>query len=300
MTMHQPLKRTRLLTSGLALAAVAGLGVAAPTLASAATSHDAGHAAARTTHASGPASGHARVKPTVVLVHGAWADASSFAPVTRRLQKDGYTVLNAPNPLRGLASDAANVAAFVNQATTGPVVLVGHSYGGSVITNAATSTPRVKALVYVDAYAPAKGESVIQLTGAKPGSALAVPDPTKIFNFVQYPGAPKGDVDTYLKPRVFRDAVAAHLPAAVARVAAASQSPIALSALAAPSETPAWKRIKSFFFVGTGDKVLPAAEQVAMARRAHGVVVKGRTDHLAMVQAPKQVSALIERAARTR
>lgn len=238
--------------------------------------------------------------PTIVLVHGAWADASSFAPVTAELQAAGYTVLNAPNPLRGLASDAANVAAFVNQNTKGPVVLVGHSYGGSVITNAATQTPTVKALVYIDAYAPDEGESAIQLTGTKPGSLLAVADPTTVFNFVQYPGAPEGDVDAYLKPDLFQKVVAAGIPTKDADVAAASQSPIALSALQAPSGAPAWKTIKSFFFVGTADQVIPAAEQLDMAKRAGGVVISGETDHLAMVEAPGAVTALIEQAAQTK
>ena len=277
--------RTKLISLALAVPAIAGLGVATPSLASPAA------AAAHT-----PAAGTS-AKPTIVLVHGAWADASSFGPVTAELQRDGYTVLNAPNPLRGLAHDAANVAAFVNQATTGPVVLVGHSYGGSVITNAATKTPRVEALVYIDAYAPAKGESVVGLTGAQPGSALAVPDPSTVFNFVSYPDARKGDVDTYVKPQLFRAIFAAKLPEARTRELAASQQPVALKALTAASKAPAWTRIKSFFFIGTRDKVIPAAEQLAMAKRAHGVITERSADHLSMLEAPKPIAALIERAA---
>ncbi len=284
MSIHH-LQRTKLLTSTAALAAIAGLGVATPALASAAT---------QPSHTPAPSSA---AKPTIVLVHGAWADASSFAPVTQKLQHDGYTVLNAPNPLGGLATDAANVAAFVNQATTGPVVLVGHSYGGSVITNAATTTPRVEALVYIDAYAPAKDESVIGLTSAKPGSALAVPNPGTVFNFVLYPRAPKGDVDTYIKPELFKNIFAAKLPTAQTQELAASQQPVTLSALKAPSKTPAWSRIKSFFFIGTADKVIPPAEQLVMAKRAHGVIVTGNADHLSMLEVPNTITALIERAA---
>ena len=153
--------RSSYLTGGLVAAAVAAV-----TLALGATASAVDSATSDTTAAS--------TKPTVVLVHGAWADASSFAPVTKQLQEDGYTVLNAPNPLRGLASDAANVAAFITQHTVGPVVLVGHSYGGAVITEAAGKTTTVQALVYVNAYAPDEGESVIQLTGTRPGSLLAV------------------------------------------------------------------------------------------------------------------------------
>ena len=278
---------SKLKAVGLAAGAVIALGLAAPAAASAAT----------------PAVHHtstASAKPTVVLVHGAWADASSFSLVTAALQHDGYTVLNAPNPLRGLASDAANVAAFVNQNTTGPVILVGHSYGGSVITDAAVSTPTVKALVYVDAYAPDQGESAIQLTGAKPGSLLAVPDPSTVFNFVQYPDAPTGDVDTYIKPSLFHKIFAARLSSKQANILAAGQSPIALSALTATSTAPAWKTIKSFFFVGTSDKVIPAAEQLAMAARAGGFVEKYPADHLSMLEAPQHIADLIEKAAQTK
>lgn len=239
-------------------------------------------------------------KPTVVLVHGAWANASSFAPVTEALQKDGYTVLNAPNPLRGLASDAANVAAFINQATSGPVVLVGHSYGGSVITDAAVDTPTVKALVYINAYAPDEGESVLDLTATHPGSVLGVPDPSTVFDFVQYPGAQPGDVDTYIKPALFEEVFSKALNPKEARVLASSQSPVALSALSAPSTTPAWKTIRSFFFVGTADSLLPAAAQLDMATRAGGEIVQHKADHLSMLEAPRQVTALIEKAARTR
>nr|WP_296766144.1 alpha/beta hydrolase [Rhodococcus sp. (in: high G+C Gram-positive bacteria)] len=239
-------------------------------------------------------------KPTIVLVHGAWADASSFKPVTVELQKDGYQVLNAPNPLRGLASDSANVAAFVNQNTTGPVVLVGHSYGGSVISNAALSTPTVTSLVYIDAFAPDTGESALQLTAAKPGSDLAVPDPSTVLNFVTYPGAPEGDVDAYVKPAVFLKAFGLHLPEADADALAASQTPIALSALAEPSGAPAWKSLKSFFYIGTEDAVIPAAEQTYMANRAHGVIATGSADHLSMLEKPTPITHLIEQAATTK
>ncbi|HWM16849.1 MAG TPA: alpha/beta hydrolase, partial [Microbacterium sp.] len=212
--------------------------------------------------------------------------------------KDGYTVLNAPNPLRGLASDAANVAAFINQNTIGPVVLVGHSYGGSVITEAATSTPTVTALVYINAYAPDEGENILALTASEPGSALAVPDPSTVFDFVQYPGAPEGDVDTYVKPSLFREILAARLPAKEASVLAASQRPVTLSALQEPSGTPAWKTIKSYFFVGTTDQAIPAALQRTMATRAGGVIVEKRADHLSMLEMPRQVADLIKSAAR--
>lgn len=276
---------TKLATTGLAAASVLALGLAVP-------------AAANATLAGNTAS----AKPTIVLVHGAWADASSFAPVTAELQNDGYTVLNAPNPLRGIAADAATVAAFVNQATTGPVVLVGHSYGGTVITNAATQTPTVKALVYIDAYAPDQGETIVQLTGNKPGSLLAVPDPSTVFNFVQFQNDTQTGTYTaaYVKPELFQKIFAADLPTKQAQVLAASQSPLAVDALGTPSGVPAWKTIKSYFFIGTNDKVIPAAEQLDMATRANGVVVKAKADHLSMLETPDKITALIVTAAQTK
>jgi pimeloyl-ACP methyl ester carboxylesterase len=142
------------------------------------------------------ASPAASAKPTIVLVHGAWADSSSWGKVIPLLQQDGYTVLADPNPLRGLASDAAYLTAFMKGRTTGPVVLVGHSYGGAVITDAALHDPTVKALVYVDAFAPAKGQSCLGLIESIQGG----PNPASLFQEVKYPGAPAGDADLYLKP----------------------------------------------------------------------------------------------------
>ena len=271
---------------------VAAAAVTALTLGVAATAASAGQAGSETARPP--------VQPTIVLVHGAWADASSFAPVTEELQKKGYTVLNAPNPLRGLASDAANVVAFVNQHTTGPVVLVGHSYAGSVITEAAVETPTVTALVYINAYAPDVGENVLQLTSALPGSLLAVPDPSTVFDFVQYPGAAPGDVDTYIKPNLFREVLAADLSARQTKVLAAGQRPIALSALQTPQTAAAWKTIKSYFFVGTADNAIPGAEQLAMAERAGGYITQADAGHLSMLEQPHKVAALIEKAARAR
>ncbi len=244
----------------------------------------------------GSPDGSKPARPTIVLVHGAWADASSFAPVTQRLQHDGYKVINAPNPLRGLATDSASVAAFVNQATKGPVVLVGHSYGGAVITNAATQTSRVKALVFVDAFAPAAGETIVQLAGAKPGSALAAPVET-VFDAVQDPALPTGDVDLYVKRARFRAIFAAHLPLKTTKVLAASQLPIAAGALQEPSGKPAWATLPSEFVVGTRDRVIPEAEQLSMAERAGGHVTKVAADHLSTLEKPAVVTAAIERAA---
>src|SRR3989441_12127172 len=141
-------------------------------------------------------------KPSIVLIHGAWADGSGWSGVISRLQDQGYTVYAPPNPLRGLASDSAYIADFL-QSITGPIILVGHSYGGAVITNAATGNPNVKALVYIDAFVPDEGESLIQLLSMPPpigqSPSCLGGDPSKVFNFVNYPGAAVADFDVYIK-----------------------------------------------------------------------------------------------------
>src|SRR5271157_2493754 len=147
-------------------------------------------------------------KPTIVLVHGAWADGSSWNAVSTELQGQGFTVLTPPNLLRGVAGDAAYVASFLAQRTTGPVVLVGHSYGGVVITNAGTTGGDVRALVYVDAFIPEAGENTFQILGGS-GSAFDVPDPNTVFDLVGYPGAPEGDAEAFLKPSTVHEGLMA-------------------------------------------------------------------------------------------
>src|SRR6201986_2464805 len=144
-------------------------------------------------------------KPTIVLVHGAWADGSSWNPGSTELQGQGFTALTPPNLRRRVAGDAADVASFLAQRTTGPVVLVGHSYGGVVITNAGTGGGDVKALVYVDAFIPEVGETVFQILGGS-GPARDVPDPTAVLDIVGYPGGPEGDAEAFLKASVVNDA----------------------------------------------------------------------------------------------
>jgi pimeloyl-ACP methyl ester carboxylesterase len=251
-------------------------------LAGPATARPAGHASA--------------AKPTVVLVHGAWADGSSWSRVVERLQARGYTVDVPPNPLRGVAADAAEISGFL-ATVRGPVVLVGHSYGGAVITNAATSSPNVKALVYVDAFVPDQGETVLQLVAAQPGSRLNG-DPTKVFNAVPFPGAPPGEVELYVKPELFPKAFANDLPPRLGAVLAASQRPPTSSAGSEPSGPPAWKTIPSWDFVGTRDNVIPATEQRMMARRAHAHTVEVAASHLSMLSRPREVTSLIVAAAR--
>jgi pimeloyl-ACP methyl ester carboxylesterase len=236
----------------------------------------------------------AAAKPTVVLVHGAWADGSSWDGVVARLQRDGYTVDVPSNPLRSVASDSAYLASYL-KTVTGPIILAGHSYGGMVITNAATGNPAVKALVYIDAFIPAQGETLLQLAGAKPGSTLA--DPTTAFNFVPFTGAAGADTDLYVKPSVYRADFGADLSVQKDAILAATQEPLAASALQEPSGPPAWKTIRSFALIGTQDMVLPPAEQAFMAARAHATVVKIKASHLGLISHPNTVARLIERAA---
>jgi pimeloyl-ACP methyl ester carboxylesterase len=231
-------------------------------------------------------------KPTIVLEHGAWADASSWDQVILRLQKDGFTVYAPPNPLRGVSYDSAYLKDFLST-IPGPIVLVGHSYGGFVITNAATGNPNVKALVYVDAFIPAQGDTLLGLTSAQPGSCLG----GNAFNFVPYPGGPAGDVDTYIKPSLVPSCFASGLPPSQAAVIAAIQRPLAASTLQEPSGPPAWKTIPSWDVIGTADKVLPPAEQLFMAKRAGAHITKVNAGHLSMIADPGVVAQVIEQAA---
>jgi len=177
-----------------------------------------------------------------VLVHGAWANGSSWNGVVQRLQADGYTVDVPPNPLLGLACDPEFIADFLHS-ITGPIVLVGHSYGGAVITNAATGDAQVKALVYVDAFAPDQGQTVGQLASSVPGSCVLAADP-----------------------------------------------------LSQPSGVPAWKTIPSWAVVGTADRVILPAIQLAMARHAHAHITEVKAPHLSMIAAPGVVTQVILKA----
>jgi pimeloyl-ACP methyl ester carboxylesterase len=228
-------------------------------------------------------------KPTIVLVHGAWADGSSWGGVVTDLQKDGYTVDVPPNPLGGVDSDSAYLASYL-QTITGPIVLVGHSYGGFVTTNAATGNTNIKALVYVDAYIPAQGETLNGLTTQFPGSEVT-PD---ALNFVPEPGSV---TDAYIKPADFRNILANDLPAWQAAELAATQRPIDAAALNEPSGAPAWATIPSWDVIGTADHALPAAAQEFMAHRAGSTVTKIDASHLSMISHPDTVKDVIEEAA---
>ena len=231
----------------------------------------------------------AAAKPTIVLVHGAFADASGWHDVTRRLQKDDYTVIATANPLRSVSSDAAYLKSILDT-IEGPVVLVGHSYGGFVMTNAAAGDPDVEALVYIAAFAPAAGDTVQSLTALNPGSGLADP-----ANLVVRPNG--SGADGYINPAVFRDVFAADVPRDVAEVMAASQRPADLATLFEPSGTPAWATIPSWYVVASDDRTIPPATQRFMAERAGATTIEIRSSHVAMISHPKQVADVIETAA---
>jgi pimeloyl-ACP methyl ester carboxylesterase len=279
--MRTPLKsrtrKARLALIGLAVAALAAI----PTVAAASTSSH----SHTTSGQSNPAA-----KPTIVLEHGAWADGSSWSGVVTLLQKDGYTVDVPPNPLRGPDSDSAYLASYL-ATVPGPVVLVGHSYGGFVTTNAATGDKNVKALVYVDAYIPAQGDTIDSLTAQFPGSQI-IP---AALNFVPSPG---GITDVYIKPSLFRGILANDLPASQAAELAATQRPIAATALTEVSGPPAWTGIPSWAVIGTADHAIPPAAQEFMATRAHAVVTKINASHLSLISHPSEVANVIEEAAR--
>ena len=237
-------------------------------------------------------------KPTIVLVHGAWADGSSWNAVSKELQGQGYTVLTPTNLLRGVAGDAAYVASFLTQRTTGPVVLAGHSYGGVVITNAGATGGDVKALVYVDAFIPDVGETTFQILGGS-GSALDVPDPTTVLDIAGYPGAPEGDAEAFLKPATVHESFAQDLPEADRWLIAASQRPITLGANTAGTEATAWKTIPSWTVVGTEDRVIPPAVQHRMAERAGSTITEVAGSHVSMVSHPEAAIAAVLAAAAT-
>jgi pimeloyl-ACP methyl ester carboxylesterase len=233
-------------------------------------------------------------KPTVVLVHGAFADASGWSGVANRLQSQGYPVIAPSNPLRGLGSDSAYIRNLL-AGIEGPIVLVGHSYGGMVITNAALGNPNVKALVYVAAYAPDEGDSVAGLEQLGPGGMIGPPTLT-IRTFPNADGtmAPEG----YIKLSLFRKIFAADLPPKVSSAMAVSQRPAALALLGEPSGPPAWKSIPSWYLVAGRDNAIGTAPERVMAKRmgAHTVEIKSAS-HVVMISHPAETTRLILQAA---
>jgi pimeloyl-ACP methyl ester carboxylesterase len=230
-------------------------------------------------------------KPTIVLVHGAFAESSSWNGVVKVLLAQGYPVVAAANPLRGLRSDSDYVATVL-KSIHGPIVAVGHSYGGSVITNAAAGNPDVKALVYVAGLAPAEGESAATINGRFPGSTLGptLAPPTAL---------PGGGKDLYIQQDKFPAQFAADVPKAEAKLMAATQRPVTELALNEPSGPPAWKTIPAWFIFGSLDKNIPKAAHKFMAQRANAkeTVALNGASHVVMVSHPSAVAAFIKKAA---
>ncbi|MAS37848.1 MAG: alpha/beta hydrolase [Anaerolineaceae bacterium] len=233
---------------------------------------------------------NAQNKPTIVLVHGAFADSSSWEGVTRMLLAEGYPVVAAANPLRGLQNDADYVANVINS-IEGPVVLVGHSYGGMVISNAVQDNSNVQALVYIDAFAPEAGESAFALSTLYPGSTLGTA--------LAPVALPDGTTDLYIQPEKFHAQFAADVPETETQWMAATQRPVTDFALNEASGDPAWKTIPSWFIYGDADLNIPPALMAYMAERADAwetVVIEGGS-HVVMISHPDEVTHLIKRAA---
>jgi pimeloyl-ACP methyl ester carboxylesterase len=232
-------------------------------------------------------------KPTIVLEHGAFADSSSWNGVIERLQKDGYPVIAAANPLRGPKSDADALRGLLDH-VQGPVVVVGHSYGGSVISEAAAGDSQVKALVYVAALLPAVGENAQDLLGKFPGSTLA-----DALDPVPYtlPDGTTG-TDLYVDRDKFPHQFAADVPASTAALMAATQRPIAQTALAEKATEAAWQTTPSWDVITTQDLNIPLATQEFMAKRAHAHTTEIRASHSVAVSHPDAVARVVEQAAR--
>lgn len=231
-------------------------------------------------------------KPTIILVHGAFADASGWSAVYRELTALGYPVYAPANPLRGVADDSQYIRSFVST-IDGPVVLAGHSYGGCVITNASAGVAAVKALVYVAAFAPDEGETLSDAFTLGGGST----DLAKHLVTRPYPDSPEGDADGYIDPGHFHDLFCADVASDLARFMAAAQRGFALSCLSTPSGVPGWRTIPSWYMVAGNDATIPPEAERAMAARAGATTAEVPSSHVAMISQPRQVTELIVAAA---
>lgn len=227
--------------------------------------------------------------PTVVLVHGAFADASSWNGVIERLQAKGVRVTAPANPLRGISIDSAYIAGVLKE-TPGAIVAVGHSYGGAVITNAARQAKNVVGLVYVAAFATEEGERLADAEAASKDSVL-----NSALVPLHYPAANGGEpaVEFAIDPEKFHDAFSADLPADETAVMAATQRPVAELAFSEPSGAPAWKDLPSWAVVATGDKAAGADVIRSQAERAGATITEVEGSHVIMVSQPQAVTDVI-------
>lgn len=232
-------------------------------------------------------------RPTVVLVHGAFAESASWNGVIEQLRGEGYPVVAAANPLRNLRNDAAQLRSVLDR-TEGPVVLAGHSYGGTVMSEAAEGHPRVRALVYLGSFLLEEGESTGELAGRFPGNELG---PALVP--VTLPDGDGGSVtDLYIHPDQFQRVFAADVPAEVAELMVVTQRPITSDALEDKAEKAAWRSIPSWTLVTTQDLAVPAEAQRFMAQRAGSHVSEVEASHAVAVSRPGVVADLIVEAAR--
>jgi pimeloyl-ACP methyl ester carboxylesterase len=236
-----------------------------------------------------------RAPITVVLVHGAWADPSSWSAELSELRRDGCAVRSADNPVQDLTTDSQRVANLV-RSIHGPVLLVGHSYGGAVITNAAAEAPNVVGLVYVDAYAPDVGESASELNGST--SVVATHSASELFDAL--PGEQPGASELLLKQSVYLNNFANDLPQVQALELWASQTEASTRALQTPSLHAAWKTLRSWYFISTGDQIITPEAELAQAGRAHSeVTIFHGGSHVTLISQPAAVTAVIGRALAT-
>ncbi len=227
-------------------------------------------------------------RPTVVLVHGAWADNSGFDACIRALRAQGLRAVGAANPLRELRGDAAYVAALL-RSIDGPIVLVGHSYGGAVISNAAAGVDGVEALVYLNGWVPDEGESVLQLAQMNEGSLI--PESLRPVPFIG-PDGSQG-VDLYIDQERFHAAFAGDVDPETATAMAAAQRPFAEAAFGGPSGPVAWRSLPSWYLLGTEDQAIPPVTQRFMAERAGATIEEVPASHASMVSQPEAATRLI-------
>ena len=232
-------------------------------------------------------------KATIVLVHGGWDNSTGWNAVVAKLQRRGFDVIAPANPLRELASDSAYVSSVLDT-IEGPIVLVGHSYGGAVITNAAIGHENVEALVYIAGFAPDEGESLVQLVTMNPGSEIG---PTTLVTR-PYPLANGGEgTDLYLTKEGFRTAFAADLPRSTTDLMFATQRPFSEEAFGSPSGSPAWKSIPSWYLVASQDRAIPPATQRFMADRAGAQTTEVKASHVPHISQPDVTTRIILEAA---
>jgi pimeloyl-ACP methyl ester carboxylesterase len=228
--------------------------------------------------------------PTIVLVHGAWADATGFGDVIRALRQRGFTAIGAANALRHLTGDAAYLTDLLGT-LSGPLVLVGHSYGGAVIGTAATGNAQVQALVYLNGWMPDEGESIQQLIESDIFAGSLVPAAIRPVP-VKNPDGSDG-TDLYLDRDLFPEAFAGDVDPDTAAVMAATQRPWSAAAAATPAGTPGWRSIPSWYLLGTEDRAIPPAAQRFMAERAEAHIEKVAASHASMVSQPEAATRLI-------